>query len=234
MKNENSSLKLLKTKSILYIEDEDNIRKDLTKTLELMCQEVFSFSNAEDALMFFPHTRPDIILSDISLADMNGIEFTKKIRQVDKKIPIILLSAHTDTRYLLEAAKLKLVEYLTKPITYQELENSLFLALKEMQSYEKRFVHLSDTIRYDTFHKILYENKNIKKLSASETNLLDFFIKNQNRTLYTQEIKNYIWEDSYDATDTALKSLMHKLRNKIGKDSIKNVSGIGYYIITLD
>ena len=230
MKNENSSLKLLKTKSILYIEDEDNIRKDLTKTLELMCQEVFSFSNAEDALMFFSHTRPDIILSDISLADMNGIEFTKKIRQVDKKVPIILLSAHTDTRYLLEAAKLKLVEYLTKPITYTELENSLILALKEIQANETRFIYITNNIKYDILHKVLYENDTIKKLSGSETRLLDYFISNKHRTVSMLEIQNYVWEDSYYATETAFKSLLHKLRNKIGKDNIKNISGIGYYI----
>ncbi len=231
MKNEKSSLKLLKTKSIMYIEDEDNIRKDLTSTLELLCQQVFAFSNAEEALTSFTQTQPDMILSDISLGGLSGLEFTKLVRQKDKKIPIILLSAHTDTTYLLEAAKLKLVEYLTKPITYNELLESLFLALDEIQNNEKRFINISNTIKYDILHKVLYENDNAKKLSASETNLLDFFIKNKHRTLSIEEIKNHIWEDSYCVTETALKSLLHKLRNKVGKNAIKNVSGIGYYII---
>lgn len=230
MNNMKSTLKLLQTKSILYIEDEDNIREDLTMTLKLMCYEVYSFSNAEDALISFSKNKPDIILSDISLENMNGIEFTKKIREFDKKIPVILLSAHTDTSFLLQAAKLKLVEYLTKPITYSELENSLFLALEEIEASEKRFVYLSQTIKYDTLHKLLYEGESVKKLSTSETKLLNFFIINKQRTLLIEEIKNYIWDDSYYATDTALKSLVHKLRVKVGKDSIKNVSGIGYYI----
>jgi DNA-binding response OmpR family regulator len=231
MKNEESSLKQLKTKSILYIEDEDNIRKELTATLQLLCKEVFSFSSAEQGLDFFSKTKPDMILSDISLGELSGLEFAKKIRELDKKIPIILLSAHTDTSFLLQAAKLKLVDYLTKPISFNELQQSLFLALEEVQVSEKRFVNISSTMKYDILHKVLYENDTAKKLSSSETHLLDFLIKNKNRTITIEEIKNFIWDDPYYVTETAFKSLLHKLRNKVGKNSIKNVSGVGYYII---
>jgi two-component system response regulator VanR len=230
MNDKLTNMKLLKKKSILYIEDENNIRNILTSTLQLMCREVFPFSCAINALNAFPKIKPDIILSDVSLGEMSGIEFIKEIRLFDSKIPIIILSAHTDTSFLLEASKLKLVEYLTKPTTYKELENSLLLAVKEIQSNVMRFHYLNDVTKYDTLHKILYHNDSIKKLSTSETNLLELFIKNKDRTIHTEEIKNCIWDDSYEATDTALKSLLHKLRQKIGKDSIKNVSGIGYYL----
>jgi len=230
MNNELLNLELLKTKSILYIEDEDNIRDTLTKTLELMCKEVFSFSNANDALDCFAKIQPDIILTDVSLEEMNGIEFIQKIREFDHKIPIIILSAHTDTKFLLEASKLKLVEYLTKPTNYKELQNAFVVAIDEIHSASNSFFHLSDTIKFDTLHKILYDNDTIKRLSTSELSLLELFIKNQHKTLCTEEIKNAIWEDPYYATDTALKSLIHKLRHKVGKDAIKNVSGIGYYL----
>lgn len=230
MNNQSINIDLLKTKSILYIEDEENIRKTLTKTLELMCKEVFSFSDAHEALNLFDQIKPDIILTDVSLGEMNGIEFIQKIREFDQKIPIIILSAHTDTKFLLEASKLKLVEYLTKPTNYKELQNAFVVAIDEIHSTSNTFFHLSDTIRFDTLHKILYDNDMIKKLSTSELALLELFIANQHKTLSIEEIKNAIWEDPYYATDTALKSLIHKLRHKIGKDSIQNVSGIGYYL----
>ncbi|PIF04927.1 MAG: transcriptional regulator [Arcobacter sp.] len=229
MVDELKNMELLKTKSVLYLEDEENIRNTLISTLKLMCKEVYAFATALDALNAFSTLQPDIILTDVSLGEMTGIEFIQKIRKFDSKIPIIILSAHTDTDFLLEASKLKLVEYLTKPTNFKELQKSFFLALEEIQSNTQTFVNISDTIEYDTSHKILYDNGVIKKLTASERKLLEFFIHNKNRTIYTQEIKNHIWEDSYYATDTALKSLLHKLRHKIGKDSIKNVSGIGYY-----
>ena len=221
---------ILKEKSILYIEDEDNIRNTLTSTLKLMCKKVFPFSCARNALNNFSTIQPDIILSDVSLGEMSGIEFIQKIRKFDSKIPIIILSAHTSTNFLLEANKLKLVEYLIKPITFQELENSLYLAINEIQANRVDYHHISKDVKYDISHKILYQNNNIKKLSLNETNLLELFIKNKDRTVNKEEIKNYIWDDSYHATDTALKSLIHKIRQKIGKNSIKNVSGIGYYL----
>jgi len=230
MKNELINLKLLKTKSLLYIEDEENIRNTLTSTLQLMCKEVFAFESAVSALKNFQSIKPDIILSDVSLDEMSGIDFIKRIRKTNSKIPIIILSAHTDTSFLLEATKLKLVEYLTKPATFKELENSLLLAVKEIHVTTERFYHLNEGIKYDSLHKILYNNNEIIKLSTSETSLLELFIKNSDRTIHTEEIKNFIWNDSYNATDTALKSLLHKLRRKIGKNSIKNVSGIGYYL----
>jgi DNA-binding response OmpR family regulator len=221
---------LLKEKSILYIEDEDNIRDTLTSTLRLMCKKVFPFSCARNALENFTVIQPDIILSDISLGEMSGIQFIQEIRKFDSKIPIIILSAHTSINYLLEANKLKLVEYLIKPITFQELENTLSLAIDEIQANLLDFYYINSNVKFDISHKILYVDNNIKKLSINETNLLELFIKNKNRTVSTEEIKNYIWNDSYHATDTALKSLLHKIRQKIGKDSIKNVSGIGYYL----
>jgi len=225
-----NNTELLKTKTILYIEDEDNIRDTLTSTLKLMCKEIFPSPDAKTAFKIFEHSKPDIILTDVSLGEMNGLDFIKKIRENNTKIPIIVLSAHTDTKFLLEASKLKLVEYLTKPITFQELQNVLILAIKELPQERNSFFYFNDTLKYDTSHKILYENGVTKKLSSSEATLLSFFIENKQRTIHTQEIKNHIWDDSYYATDTALKSLLHKLRTKIGKNYIKNVSGIGYYL----
>jgi len=221
---------ILKEKSILYIEDEDNIRTTLTSTLKLMCKQVFPFSCAKQALNNFSTIKPDIILSDVSLGEMSGIEFVQEIRKFNIKIPIIILSAHTSTNFLLEASKLKLVEYLIKPITFSELENSLYSAVDEIQIHSSEFYYINEDIKYDTSHKILYHNNTIKKLSTNETNLIELFIKNKDRTVSTEEIKNWIWSDAYYATDTALKSLLHKIRQKIGKDSIKNVSGIGYYL----
>lgn len=232
MKRKQLALNILPSLSILYIEDDQKIRDDLSKTLELFFKEVFPFSNGEEAFEFYEKNKPDIILSDISLDKMSGIEFTKKVREKDKKIPIILLSAHTDTSYLLEAAKLKLVEYLTKPITFTQLENAFINAVNEIISDGNYILKFEDGLEYNVHQNILYKEGKEKKLTSSESKLLNFLIKNKHRTVTIEEIKNYIWDDPYDATETAFKSLLHKLRGKIGKSSIKNVSGIGYFLVT--
>jgi two-component system, OmpR family, response regulator VanR len=85
--------KILKTLNILYIEDEKNIRINIKKTLELFCENVFDAENILDAKKILTTNRIDIIISDINLPDMSGIDFVKEIRLSDKTIPIVLLSA---------------------------------------------------------------------------------------------------------------------------------------------
>ena len=234
MDTKDKQLEKLKTLSILYVEDEDAIRKDMTAILSLLCNRVLPYCNALDAFNAYNEKKPDIILSDISLDGETGIDLAKKIRQINKKIPIILLSAHTDTEYLLDAAKLKLVAYLTKPINFEELRETLYEAANEQSENDttktNNLFYLQNSIFFDTQLKTLQVEGRHKKLSSYESRLLEYFIKNKTRTLSPEEIKNHVWDDPYDATDTALKSLIYKLRNKVGKSTIQNLSGIGYYL----
>jgi two-component system, OmpR family, response regulator VanR len=105
---------VLKNLNILYIEDEENIRKNISKTLRLLSKEVYDVESIENANKIIKNKRIDIIISDINLGNENGLDFIKKLRVNDKNIPVILLSAYTDTKYLLDAAKLKLVDYLCR------------------------------------------------------------------------------------------------------------------------
>lgn len=229
-----TQLKKLKTLSILYVEDEDAIRKDMTKILALLCNKVYPYYNAPDAFQAYQEKKPDIILSDISLGGETGIDLAKRIREINKKIPIILLSAHTDTEYLLAAAKLKLVAYLTKPINFEELKETLYEAANEQSENQtletNELFYLQEAVFFNTQLKNLQVNGRDKKLSSYESRLLEYFIKNKTRTLSPEEIKSHVWDDPYDATDTALKSLIYKLRTKIGKNTIQNLSGVGYYL----
>ncbi len=123
---------ILKNLNILYIEDEENIKINMKKVLLLLCENVFDAQNIEKAKYIIKNQRIDIIISDINLPDTNGIEFIKELRKTDKTIPVILLSAFTDTKYLLEATKLKLVDYLTKPVDFKTLNNSLHTCVEEI------------------------------------------------------------------------------------------------------
>lgn len=222
---------ILKNLTILYIEDEDEIRINLEKTLNLLFKSVISVSNAEDALDIFQNEKIDIILSDINLPNKSGIELIKDVRKIDSTIPTILLTAYTDKELLLEAVKLKLINYLTKPIEFDELFKELSNGALEIVNSGKYFLNFTDDIKYDAINHILYQDDIEIDLTNSERKLLELFISNQNKTISIQEIKNYIWEDEEKATDTAFKSLLNKLRKKVGNQTIKNVSGVGYHIV---
>ncbi len=220
----------LKNLTILYIEDEEVIRKNLVQTLKLIFEKVISCENAEDALEAYKLNNPDLILSDINLPCMSGIEFSKVIRKDNFKIPIILLTAHTETDILLEATRLKLVDYLTKPVNFNELYSSFENASDEILRNKHQLVKFKDNITYDVSTKLLqHKNKEIH-LTSSEHRLLDIFIHNKNVTVTIDEIKNLLWDDPYDATDSAFKSVLSKLRAKVGKTTIKNISGMGYIL----
>ncbi len=231
MMKKNEYKQILKTFTILYIEDEDNIRNNLCLTLKLIFKDVLDTSNAEDALQIYKSKKPNLILSDINLPGMSGIELSQIIRKDDLSRPIILLSAHTDTHLLLEATKLKLVSYLTKPVDFEELYGSFIDASNELKLNHNENVQFKNDIYYDILNSILYENNIEKDMTVSERKLLELFINNKNNTLSIDYIKNYIWEDSDKSTDSAFKSLLNKLRHKIGANSIKNVSGIGYHLV---
>ncbi len=221
---------ILKNLNILYIDDEENIRINIKKVLLLLCENVFDAQNIEEAKYIIKNQRIDIIISDINLPDTNGIEFIKELRKTDKTIPVILLSAFTDTKYLLEATKLKLVDYLTKPVDFKTLNNSLHTCVEEIIDNSRYMISFKNNIQYNVLQKKLFD-LNIKEeitLTSKELDLIDFLIKNRNRIVSSEELKSNLWEDYFEATDSALKNLLNKVRKKIGKESITNISGVGY------
>lgn len=229
--NENTKLNnILKNLSILYIEDEENIRVNVKKVLELFCNVIYDVDNAEKAKQILEKKQIDIIISDINLPELNGIDFIKELREIDKTIPIILLSAYTDKKYLLEATKLKLVDYLTKPIDFNTLKNSLLKCVQDIIDNSRYIIDFNNGIEYNVTKKILStkKTKEIITLTSKELMLLDFLIKNSNRVVSHEELKLNLWDDEFEATDSALKNLMNKLRKKIGKETIINISGVGF------
>jgi len=224
---------ILKNLNILYIEDEDNIRENVSKTLRLICKEVFEVSNISEAIKKSTDNRIDIIISDINLGVDNGLDFIEELRKTDKNIPVILISAYTDTKYLLKATKLKLVDYLTKPIDFKMLKNALTNCVHDIIDNAKYIISFPQNINYNVLEKKLYnlQKKEEITLTSKEVLLLDYLIKYNNRVVPHDELKINIWDDMYDASDSALKNLLNKLRKKIGKETIKNISGLGFRII---
>lgn len=230
--SQKTPIQILKDLNILYIEDEKNIRENVKKTLLLFSNNVFDAENIESAVKIFENNRIDIVISDINLNDENGIDYIKEIRQNDKTIPIILLSAYTDKDYLLEATRLKLVDYLTKPIDFKTLNNALKNCVDEILENSRYVISFQNNIDFNVLQKKLiqkYTNEEIL-LTQKELNLLELLLKNKSRVTSIDEIKSYVWQDSNEATESALKNLLNKLRSKIGKDNIENISGVGYRI----
>ena len=229
MFNKTQYFDILKNLTILYIEDEKSIKENIKKTLLLFCTKVFDAEDIKSAKNVLMNHHIDLVISDINLPDSTGIELIKEIREKDKTLPIVILSAYTDKHYLLEATKLKLTDYLTKPMDFKTLQNALFRCVEVILENSRFIVSFKNDINYNVLQKKLIDkNKNVEiSLTAKEIDLLDYLIKN-NRVVASEELKAAIWENEYEATESALKNLLNKIRKKIGKESIINISGVGY------
>jgi len=122
----NRNINILNNFNILYLEDNAELLKQTKDVLDDFMREVFDVSSIEEAMKVLENEHIDVILSDILLKDENGIDFLKSLKESAYiNIPTVLITAHTETSYLLEAIKLKVENYIVKPINLKELLNTI-------------------------------------------------------------------------------------------------------------
>jgi DNA-binding NtrC family response regulator len=142
-KNPKRDLEILKEFNILYIEDDKNLLKNSSDILEDFVKKIYPTTNTKDALDILKSNKIDVIVSDILLENDNGIDFIKKIRdEYDINTPVILTTAYTDTNYLLESIKLKVENYIIKPVNIKELLNTIHdtvLPIKQNAEIKKSY-----------------------------------------------------------------------------------------------
>lgn len=223
LKNSNKNIK------ILYVEDDEIARENGVEYLENYFEHIYEASDAINALKLYEKHKPDIIITDIQMPKLNGLEFVKRIRQKDKKTQIIIITAFCDKDYLLKAIELGLVKYLVKPVREKEFEEALFLCVNSLKDDESNIVKLDEITYFDTFNKNLLINDEIIKLRVKELAFLELLIKNKDRYVSYEEIENYVWFDSVMTKD-ALKTLVKNIKTKIPKDLILNLTNSGYKI----
>ena len=223
LKNINKNIK------ILYVEDDEIARENGVEYLQNFFEQIYAASDAIIALQLYEKHQPDIIITDIQMPKLNGLEFVKRIRQKDKKTQIIIITAFCDKDYLLKAIELRLVKYLVKPVKEKEFEEALFLCVNSLQEDVTNIVKLDINSYFDSFNKNLIIDDEIIKLRTKELIFLELLIKNKNRYVSYEEIENYVWSDSVMTKD-ALKTLVKNLKSKIPKDLILNLTNSGYKI----
>ncbi len=217
---------------ILYVEDDENIRKNALCYFQRLFDTVYEAKDAFEALEVIKEKEPHIIITDIKMPKMSGIELIKKLREVDKSTLVIVLTAFTDTNYLLEAVELGLVKYLVKPIRHDKMLPVLLQCANNLKEKKSNLKYITETSIYDTFNKTLVINNELIKLTKNELEFLDLLCLNNTRAVTYEEIENKIWYDSY-MSDDAIRSLVRNLRRKLPSNSLENIAKIGYKISSI-
>ncbi|MEA3288873.1 MAG: response regulator transcription factor [Campylobacterota bacterium] len=223
----------IKPYSILFIEDETGTRKNYVKFLKRYFENVYEASDGEEAYHIYKDKKPDILIIDINIPKLNGIELLSKIREKDHTTKAIMLTAHSETSYLLDAAELKLTKYLVKPISRAQLKESLNIVLEELSRFKtvsSKLVILKDGYIWNKDKKELLKDNIEEKLTSNEIKALDLFFNNIGISLPYDDIIVHIWDDFEKDKVDSVKTLIKHLRRKLPKDTIKNVYGIGYKV----
>jgi DNA-binding response OmpR family regulator len=224
--NENL-LEELKNIPILCVEDEDGIRKVIVDTLKYYFNDVYEASNACDAYEIYEEYKPKIIISDIQMKKVNGIEFVKKIRKNDQNTTIIMLTAYSNEEYLMDLINLNINHYILKPLNHKKLIEALG---KYIDKNLNQKLCLKDELFLDLSSRALIYKDEIIPLRKREKDFLQMLYENKNQIITYDRIESELWLDKFMTTH-ALKSFIKELRGKLPINVIKNVPQEGYTLL---
>jgi len=225
-----NAIEKLQSLTLLYAEDEVGIRQNISDSLRYYVKEVYEAKDGEEAYSIYLEKNPDIILSDIHMPNVNGLDFIKKVREVNRTIPVVMITAYTDKEYLLEAVELHMEKYIVKPIDLDELFEVLNKCIDILDSNKKISLKVDENYTYDyDLKELRYKDESII-LNKKEMIFLEVLISNSNRIVNYEELQDKVWANDI-MTDSALRSLVRNLRKKLPTDLIHNLSGVGYRLV---
>ena len=177
------NLDILNQFNVLYLEDDEDLLRHTTDILEDFVNTIFPVKTSEEAMDILLNNKIDVIISDILLKGENGIDFLKLIKNEHNiNIPTILTTAHADTQYLLDAIKLKVENYIIKPIKVKELLDTLYDVLlpqvqhKEIKRNEniiKTISHITDSKQVEIIKLIINNLDNNNIYEGSYTDIMN-------------------------------------------------------------
>ncbi len=225
-------ISILKKHSILYVEDEPDIQANIAEYLGNYFGRIHLSSDGEGALDQYNKHRPDVLLLDINLPNLDGLSVAQEIREKDPTIKIIMLTAFTEKEKLLKATELKLTKYLIKPVAPKIFKETLNLLASELMNNPSRFVQLCDDFTWDIEQEQLSQDSKNVILSEKEHRLLKLFISHKGESIRYEKIMSAVWDDSFDRDISidSVKNQVSQLRKKIPNVNISSIYGEGYIL----
>lgn len=217
-------MKLFSELKLLIAEDEEKLANLLKYAIEDEFKEVVITKNGMEALAVFKTFKPDIIVTDITMPLMSGLELSRAIKKLKPDMPIVMISAYSEKEKFIEAIDVGVGKYLLKPFGPDELLNQIASLLKRPTADA---IELNDDFIFYTARNALYKSSRFVSLSKNELKLISFLVQNRGRAVDASELKGHIWGES---SDEQLRTLIKRLREKTTKNIIKNEKGIGYRV----
>lgn len=222
-----SDLNELKELTILFADDDEFFLTSTKKTLGMLFKCVFVATNGGDALSLYKELHPHIIMLDIRMGSVGGLEVASEIRKDNKHIPIFIISSYTETNELLEACRLNLVDYITKPFSFQTLIRAFNKCIAMLKAEGSLSKMINPTTYYNASSKTLIKEGISLSLTKNELIVLELLLEQRGKVVSYEILMHHLGNEiSY----SALQNLVLRLRKKLGANSIHNLSKVGYTI----
>jgi DNA-binding response OmpR family regulator len=220
---------------ILYVEDDASLSYLTKDNLEFEGYAVIHCSDGESGLETFMNGEFDLALLDVMLPKMDGFALGKAIRDVDKNIPIIFLTAKGLKEDKLEGLKLGGDDYITKPFSIEELQLKIKVFLKRSQVLDNKAEDVYQVgdwlLLAQAFELKNLSDKTVKKLTQRETEILKEFFKHPNEVVGRKDILIEFWGEEDYFKSRSLDVFISRLRKIFGRDEsieIENIHGVGF------
>jgi len=223
---------------LLYAEDEQLTRKDHITYLNSRYDfTIYEANDGVEALTIYKNSMPDIVLTDITMPNMNGLELVREIRKISQHTKIIILTAHSEQDKLMQALDLHVVNYLVKPINRKKLSNAIQVAIDTIPIIENNddtYIYFNKNAKFNRVkNEYIFDNEVIK-LNKSENILLQLLCEYKNKEIDSFDIFTSVWNDfDKEYSADSVRTLVKKLRKKLPDGILENIYG-GFYRLKID
>lgn len=223
---------------VLVVDDEYAIRRFLRASLTAHNHSVFEAANGQDALAAVVAYRPDVVILDLGLPDLDGVEVTRLLREWSQ-VPIIILSVRERETDKIAALDAGADDYLTKPFGMGELLARLRVALRRAAQPATDPVFSSGELMVDLTRRVVTVAERPVQLTPTEYDLLKFLITHAGKVLTHGQILRQVWGRGYEQETHLLRVNISNLRRKLEPDATRPIyiltePGVGYRLQRLE
>ena len=220
---------------IFLLEDDFSLNRLICNALNDRGFFVTSVEDGYEAMTHILNESYDLYILDINVPGFNGHEVLEQIRKKDEKLPVIIVSAQLDIDNISKAYELGCNDYLKKPFELEELILHIKYHIKTIlkSDIDKDTIELGYGFKFDLKDQNLYKHDHEITLTAKEKLLLTLFINNLDKTVTSEMIHEYVW-DNKAMESVSMRSMIHKLQKKLKSGMIANIRGVGYKFISKD
>jgi len=218
---------------ILVVEDEITLNKLITQRLKDESYSVDSCFDGQEALGYFSCAEYDVVVLDILLPKLNGLEFLSQIRAKNDKTPVILLTAMDAIEDRVNGLNAGADDYLVKPFAFDELIARIRVLTRRNSNQLTSILKIADLVM-DTNAHTVHRNEKLINLSSKEFSILEYLLTNQGIVISRDKINQHMWDYDYDGGSNIVDVYIRYLRKKIDDNYpiklIHTVRGVGYVL----